>query len=60
MIGARLIGVRIGIALIAVALVADYIGLGPNPGMGIKQYGLAAVGAIVLVVSLVLGRKSKD
>jgi hypothetical protein len=52
-------GATVGVLMIALGFVTDIIGLGPVPGMGMKQIALVVVGALVLGVSLYLGKKQQ-
>ncbi len=51
----------IGIVLLIVAVLADTLGLGAQPGFGYKQIAGTLVGAIVLLCGLVLlGAKQSE
>lgn len=45
-----------GVLLLLTALSADALGLGPSPGIGLKQIALALVGVIAAGVGIVMLR----
>jgi hypothetical protein len=55
----RRLGLGLGVAVGAVGLAADVIGLSRSPGLGLFQLLLMAAGAVLVAVSL-LGRRALD
>jgi hypothetical protein len=52
-----IISVVVGVLLLLVSLMADYVGLGGSPGIGGRQIIGAVVGAIVALAGFVVMRK---
>ena len=53
-----LISVIAGAGLLAISLLADFIGVGSDPGLGIQQVVGAVAGGVLALMGLVVMRKT--
>jgi len=56
---AKLFVIIIGVGLLAVSLLADFVGIGHDPGFGDQQMIVALAGAAILAVGIVIMLRTK-